>query len=148
MKQMIDNPLDPRKRDDLTLNEQRVLEFMQDCLHGDNDELIDRYVAEDYIQHTPGVGQGREGIRNYLREVARKRPGRREFTPIHLFSDGDFVILHKLIASAVIVDIMRFNEQHQMIEHWDVVQRHPEPGYDPMKKSSEKFDRFKSLFRE
>lgn len=144
---MLDNPHDPRKRTDLTLNEQRVLEFMGDCLHGDNDDLIDLYVAEDYIQHTPGIGQGRQGLRNYLKEVARKRPGRREFTPIHLFSDGDFVILHKLIASAVIVDIVRFNDQNQMAEHWDVVQRHPEPDYDPMRESTEDLERFVRLFR-
>ena len=141
------NPYDPRKRENLTENERRVLHFMEECLHGDNDDLIDLYVAEDYIQHTPGIGQGRDGLRRYLNEVARKRPGRRDFTPIHLFSDGNFVILHKLLAAFVIVDIMRFNENHQFAEHWDVVQRLPEPDYDPMKPSSEDLSRFKALFQ-
>lgn len=144
---MYKNPHDPRKRQDLTENERRVLHFMDECLHGDNDDLIDLYVAEDYIQHTPGIGQGREGLRRYLKEVARKRPGRRDYTPIHLFSSGDFVILHKLLPAVVIVDIMRFNENHQFAEHWDVVQRLPEPGYDPMKPSSEDLSRFEALFR-
>jgi predicted SnoaL-like aldol condensation-catalyzing enzyme len=144
---MYQNPYDPRKRKDLTENERRVLHFMEDCLHGDNDDLIDLYVAEDYIQHTPGIGQGREGLRRYLKEVARKRPGRRDFTPIHLFSDGDFVILHKLLPAVVIVDIMRCNKNHQFAEHWDVVQRLPEPGYDPMKPSTEDLSRFEALFR-
>ncbi len=140
------NSYDPRKRQDLTENERRVLHFMEECLHGDNDDLIDLYVAEDYIQHTPGIGQGSKGLRRYLNEVARKRPGRRDFTPIHLFSDGHFVILHKLLPAVVIVDIMRCNENHQFAEHWDVVQRLPEPGYDPMKPSSEDLSRFKTLF--
>jgi predicted SnoaL-like aldol condensation-catalyzing enzyme len=144
---MYSNPYDPRKRKDLTENERRVLHFMEECLHGDNDDLIDLYVAEDYIQHTPGIGQGREGLRRYLKEVAHKRPGRRDFKPIHLFSDGDFVILHKLLPAVVIVDIMRCHENHQFAEHWDVVQRLPEPGYDPMKPSSEDLSRFKALFR-
>ena len=144
---MQENPYDPRMRQDLTENERRVLHFMEECLHGDNDDLIELYVAEDYIQHTPGIGQGREGLRRYLKEVARKRPGRRDFTPIHLFSDGNFVILHKLLAAVVIVDIMRFNENHQFAEHWDVVQRLPEPDYDPMKPSSEDLSRFKALFQ-
>ena len=143
---MYKNPYDPRKREDLTENERRVLHFMEECLHGDNDDLIDLYVAEDYIQHTPGIGQGREGLRRYLNEVARKRPGRRDFTPIHLFSDGNFVILHKLLPTVVIVDIMRCDDNHQFAEHWDVVQRLPEPGYDPMKPSSEDLSRFKALF--
>ena len=144
---MQENPFDPRMRQDLTENERRVLHFMEECLHGDNDDLIELYVAEDYIQHTPGIGQGREGLRRYLKEVARKRPGRRDFTPIHLFSDGNFVILHKLLAAVVIMDIMRFNKNHQFAEHWDVVQRLPEPDYDPMKPSSEDLSRFKALFQ-
>ena len=143
---MRENPYDPRKRKDLTENEKRVLHFMEDCLHGDNEDLIDRYVAEDYIQHTPGIGQGRDGLRRYLREVAWKRPGRYDFIPIHLFSDGDFVILHKLLPAVVIVDILRFNENHQLAEHWDVVQRLPEPDYDPMAPSSEDLSRFKAMF--
>lgn len=143
---MLDNPYDPLKRDDLTENERRVLYFMRECLHGERADLIDTYVAEGYIQHTPGIGQGRDGLRNYLREVAWKRPGRKEFVPIHLFSDGDFVILHKLLPAVVIVDIFRLNGKHELVEHWDVVQRLPEPNYDPMKPSSENLGRFKGLF--
>jgi predicted SnoaL-like aldol condensation-catalyzing enzyme len=143
---MENNPYDPLERNDLKENERRLLQFMRECIHGDNEGLIDRYVSEDYIQHTPGIGQGREGLRRYLKEVAWKRPGRHDFVPIHLFSDGDFVILHKLLPAVVIVDIVRFNESHQLVEHWDVVQRLPEPNYDPMALSSEDFSRFKKLF--
>jgi predicted SnoaL-like aldol condensation-catalyzing enzyme len=141
-----ENPYDPKKRASLTENERRMLHFMEACIHGDDESLIDRYVAEDYIQHTPGIGQGREGLRRYIREVAWKRPGRRSMTPIHLFSDGDFVILHKLLPAVVIVDIIRFNESHQLAEHWDVVQRLPESGYDPMAPSSEDLSRFQGMF--
>lgn len=85
-------------------------------------------------------------MRRYLIEVAWKRPGRYDFTPIHPFSDGDFVILHKLLQTVVIVDILRFNENHELAEHWDVVQRLPEPDYDPMASSSEDLSRFQELF--
>jgi predicted SnoaL-like aldol condensation-catalyzing enzyme len=144
---LTDNPYDPRKRRDLTENERRFLHFTRECLHGDDDSLIEKYVAEDYIQHTPGIGQGRDGLRNYLREVAWKRPGRRNFIPLHLFSNGDFVILHKLLPAVVIVDILRCNKDHQFVEHWDVVQRLPEPDYDPMAPSSENLARFQDLFK-
>jgi predicted SnoaL-like aldol condensation-catalyzing enzyme len=119
---------------------------MAECLHGDNVDLIDEVVAEDYIQHTPGIGQGKDGLRHYLEAVAWKRPGRYQWRPIHLFSDGDFVILHKLLPAVVIVDILRFNKEHMLAEHWDVVQRLPEPDYDPMARSSENLARFKALF--
>ena len=77
---MFDNPWDPRQRNDLTANENVLLHFMSDCMHGDDLSLVDRYVATGYIQHTPGIGQGREGLRHYLHEVAWKRPGRREWS--------------------------------------------------------------------
>jgi predicted SnoaL-like aldol condensation-catalyzing enzyme len=140
------NPYDPLERKDFSENERRLLQFMRECIHGDNEGLIDLYVSEDYIQHTPGIGQGREGLRRYLNEVAWKRPGRYDFVPVHLFSDGDFVILHKLLPAVVIVDIVRFDEDHRLAEHWDVVQRLPETNYDPMARSSEDLSRFKKLF--
>ena len=56
------------------------------------------------------------------------------------------MILHKLLRTVVIVDIVKFNEGHQLAEHWDVVQRLPEPNYDPMERSSEDLGRFKALF--
>ena len=47
-------------------------------------------------------------------------------------SAGKFVILHRLLPATVIADFMRFDDQGLLAEHWDVVQRLPEPGYDPM----------------
>ena len=119
---------------------------MDDCMHGDDLSLIDTLMAEDYIQHTPGIGQGREGVRKYIQEIAYHRPGRKEWTPIQLFECGDIVILHKLLKHVIIADFLRFNEKDQMVEHWDVVQPLPEPNYDPMKKSTEDLSRFKALF--
>lgn len=143
---MESNSYDPRKRTDLSKREKIVLRFMDDCMHGDDLSLIDTLMAEDYIQHTPGIGQGREGVRNYIQEIAYHRPGRKEWTPIQLFECGDIVILHKLLKHVIIADFLRFNEKDQMVEHWDVVQPLPEPNYDPMKKSTEDLSRFKALF--
>ena len=140
------NPYDPRNRHDLSANEQTLLDFMTRCMHGGDLSLIDEMVAPGYIQHTPGIGQGREGLRNYITSIAHKRPGWRDWRPIQLFASGDFVILHKLLPQVVIADFMRFDEQGLMAEHWDVVQPLPEPGYDPMKPSSENLDRFRALF--
>jgi predicted SnoaL-like aldol condensation-catalyzing enzyme len=143
----VPNPFDPRLRNDLSANETTLLHFMSDCMHGHDMSLVDRYVAEDYIQHTPGIGQGRDGLRHYLEQVAWKRPGRLTWRPIHLFACGDFVILHKLLPATVIADFMRFNAQGQMAEHWDVVQPMPEPDYDPMRLSTENLSRFAALFK-
>ncbi len=140
------NPYDPWSRDDLTANEKTLLTFMRDCMHGDDLSLIDTLVAEDYIQHTPGIGQGRAGLRRYIETVAYRRPGRKEWRPVQTFACGDMVILHKISATHVFADFVRFNDRGQMAEHWDVVQPHPEPGFDPMRQSVENLDRFRALF--
>jgi predicted SnoaL-like aldol condensation-catalyzing enzyme len=140
------NPNDPFKRNDLSPNEMLILEFTDRCIHGADESLIDRWVAPDYIQHTHGIGQGREGLRNYLREIAWKRPHSGAWRPIQIFASGDFVILHKLLPLVVIIDVFRINSAGQLAEHWDVVQPLPAPDYDPMKPSEEKFGRFRALF--
>ena len=143
---MTPNPYDPRSRSDLTANERTLLRFMDECMHGDDLSLIDTLVAEDYVQHTPGIGQGREGLRRYVESVAYRRPGRKDWRPVQIFSGGDMVILHKISATHVFADFVRFDGDGLMAEHWDVVQPHPEPGYDPMRRSSEDLKRFRVLF--
>jgi len=141
------NPNDPLKRDDLSRREQILLKFTAEVVHGSNLSLIDTLVAADYVQHTHGVGQGREGIRKYVSDISSKRPGREEWRPLLIFEDGDFVILFKLLPAFMIVDIVRFNANDQLAEHWDIVQPLPSRDYDPMELSKEDFRRFYSLFK-
>jgi predicted SnoaL-like aldol condensation-catalyzing enzyme len=140
------NPYDPWQRTDLSANEQLVLAFAGRCVHGADDAFIDQSVAADYVQHTQGIGQGREGLRRYLREIAWKRPHREFWRPIQIFVSGDFVILHKLLRLVIIIDVFRVNAAGQLAEHWDVVQSLPAPDYDPMEPSSEDLTRFRALF--
>jgi predicted SnoaL-like aldol condensation-catalyzing enzyme len=140
------NPYDPLQRTDLSANERLVLEFTGECIHGADESLIDRCVAADYIQHTHGIGQGRQGLRNFLREIAWKRPHRETWRPIQIHASGDFVTLYKLLHAVVIIDIFRINSAGLLAEHWDVVQPLPAPDYDPMKPSEESFARFRALF--
>jgi hypothetical protein len=57
------------------------------------------------------------------------------------------VILHKLLRHVVIADFFRFDDGGMPGEHRDVVQPLPEPGYDPMRPSTEDLSRFAALFR-
>jgi predicted SnoaL-like aldol condensation-catalyzing enzyme len=118
---MTANPYDPLKRTDLSKREQILLRFTAEVLHGTNTALIDTLVAADYRQHTHGVGQGRDGIRKYIAEIASRRPGREQWRPVLLFED-------------------------QLAEHWDVVQPLPAADYDPMAPSKEDLQRFFALF--
>lgn len=143
---MAHNPYDPRERTDLSPRERILLRFTAEVVHGTNTSLIDTLVAENYVQHTHGVGQGRDGIRKYVTEVSMRRPGREEWRPLLIFEDGDFVVLYKLLPAFMIVDIVRFNASDQLAEHWDVVQPLPSPGHDPMELSTEDLGRFYALF--
>jgi predicted SnoaL-like aldol condensation-catalyzing enzyme len=143
---MLFNPYDPWQRTDLSPREALVLRFTDEVLHGDNMALVDEVVSPDYRQHTDGIGQGRQGLRNYLEQIAWRRAGRRTWRPIHLFESGDFVILHKLLPAVVIADFFRFDQDGMLAEHWDVVQPLPTPDYDPMRLSQEDFTRFYALF--
>ncbi|HTY51213.1 MAG TPA: hypothetical protein VMB48_16115 [Steroidobacteraceae bacterium] len=143
---MAANPYDPLKRTDLSRRERILLQFTAEVVHGTQTSLIDTLVAPDYRQHTHGVGQGREGIRRYVTEISMRRAGREQWRPLLIFEDGDFVILYKLLPAFMIVDIVRFNADDQLAEHWDIVQPLPSPDHDPMALSQHDFRRFYSLF--
>ena len=143
---MVPNPYDPWTRTDLSAREKLILKFTDEVLHGENAAMIDEVVSPNYVQHTAGIGQGRQGLRNYLDKIAWRRAGRHVWRPIHIFAAGDFVILHKLLPAVVIADFFRFDADGMIAEHWDVVQPLPEADYDPLKPSAEDFTRFYKLF--
>ena len=56
-------------------------------------EAMERYSGDVYIQHSPGVKDGKEGFIEYFEEMQRRYPGKRvSFKKI--LAEGDFVVLH------------------------------------------------------
>lgn len=91
---------------------------------------VDRFIAEDYVQHSTAASGGREGLRAFLDD---RRAGFPEvdIRIMHSYADGDFTIFHIHTIrhpgdpGMNIVDIFR-HVDGRVQEHWEVLQLIPE----------------------
>lgn len=125
---------------DLAANKELVIQFY-DAFYGAREsgdlDAIDAFVAEDYIQHEAGVGPGRAGLKDLLREMATYPP-RPAPDLLHLVAEGDIVIAHQVRPGATPddpplaegVDIFRI-ANGQLVEHWGISIAYPPPDATP-----------------
>jgi predicted SnoaL-like aldol condensation-catalyzing enzyme len=83
----------------------------------------ERYWSPTYIQHSPHIEPGREGLFNLIKSL----PPTLKYEPGTIVAEGDFVIVHGRFSGFgqpvnwIAADIVRI-ENGILVEHWDVIQ--------------------------
>lgn len=86
-------------------------------------------MGEDYIQHNPVVGDGKESFIDYFERMAVEYPNKSiEF--VRCVAEADLVALHTHQRwpggdEYVTMDFFRFDSQGKIVEHWDSIQQIP-----------------------
>lgn len=107
-------------------NKKVIRKFYEEFFNLHQVETADLYVREDYIQHNPGVEQGREGLKRAFAEKFKEHPEFRLNIQM-LIAEGDMVAVYlKNVGEdgstkCRVVDIYRL-ENEMLAEHWDVLQ--------------------------
>ena len=103
-------------------NKALVLEAMTLLFQRKDPLAVERLYAPGYIQHNPGIAQGREA----LAKLVARLPSALLYEPGLMIAEGDFVATHGRIRGwaprpQIVIDIFRI-EDDRLAEHWDVLQ--------------------------
>ncbi len=115
----------------LTANKKLVYDFWREVLEGGHLELVDRYLAESYMQHNPNVATGRAAFVAYFGRILRPQAiqPRIKAPLVTITAEGDIVVFsfvreqpdlqhagQKTTTTAF--DMFRI-EGGRIAEHWD-----------------------------
>ncbi|MER5214370.1 nuclear transport factor 2 family protein [Streptomyces sp. NPDC002838] len=96
-----------------------------------NLKVADQYIRSDYIQHNAAAPDGREAIKNFIRDWHARYPDHK-YNVQRVLAQGDLVLVHSNpvyepgTRGVALVDIFRFDKRGMIAEHWDTGQDVPE----------------------
>ena len=117
-------------------NLDHVLGLFREVLMPLDADQVERYIAPDYIQHSPMAAPGRDSLKDFLRMVHAASPHASQKL-LRAFVDGDHVIIHYHVKKDpedrgfVVMDIFRL-AGGMIVEHWDCVQDVPAHSPNPI----------------
>jgi predicted SnoaL-like aldol condensation-catalyzing enzyme len=108
-------------------NKQLVANLYKEVFGDKSVDAVDKYIADNYIQHNPGVADGKEALKVALK-VWFKGAQKEKIDIQHLGADGNFVYIHTRSKqgnkTVSVMDIFRIDGS-KIVEHWDVLQEVP-----------------------
>jgi predicted SnoaL-like aldol condensation-catalyzing enzyme len=113
----------------LIQNKKNAVVFYKMTYEGNQNEVSDLYVGNEYIQHNPVVGDGHQAFIDYFDRMAEEYPNKSiEF--VRAIAEGDLVALHTHQSwpdneEYITMDFFRFDDHGKIIEHWDSMQPIP-----------------------
>ena len=112
-------------------NKTIVLECYRKIIRDLDLSQVEKYIKEDYIQHSPTVKSGQAGILEMLQFLKTlPKPAIASPSPIiRVIAEGDFVAVHLDLTfmkqRMAVIDLYRL-EDGMLAEHWDAGQIQPE----------------------
>lgn len=108
-------------------NKEIVRKFIEKVFNNHDLSGLEEWMHEDYIQHNPGIPDGRENFRQAFETgmFVRYPNFRQEIK--HMYEDGDVVVCHLLavanegVDENVVFDVYRLKDG-KLAEHWDCIQ--------------------------
>ncbi|MCR9101139.1 MAG: nuclear transport factor 2 family protein [bacterium] len=128
---MIDGPTEITNLSETEANKALAVSIVQDVLMGQNPDNIANYIAEDYVQHNPGIDNGLQGIQDAVAFLI-SIDNMFQYNTIHkVMGEGNFVLTISEgtwnDTSNAFYDLFRM-ENGKAVEHWDVIQPVPTEG--------------------
>ena len=111
-------------------NKNNAIAFYKMAYEGDPAQAVKLYVGDDYIQHNPLVGNGKQPFIDYFERMGREYPNKSiEF--VRCIAEGNLVALHTHQTwpgnmEYVTMDFFRFDNNGKIVEHWDSMQEIPD----------------------
>lgn len=101
----------------------RTVERIFEAFRAGDVDAFDDLIVESYVQHNPQAANGLQAVKDFFRPV-----GPVDVDVHRVIAEGDLVAAHSHYKTFNMagVDIWRFNDDGQAIEHWDVLQAVPE----------------------
>lgn len=116
-------------------NHDLVMGLFAEVLNPLDSSAVDRFIAPDYIQHSPLAEPGRDALKAFL-DFARGQSPDAVHDIKRSFVEGDHVVVHYHVRRTsedpglAVMDIFRI-ENGLIAEHWDVLQDMPAQSPNP-----------------